>query len=70
MSECRRVYRRIKTSLTQLFPKQLNRHRARQLNILAGMISGLVLNKQCHLAAMTRKAPDGVRSKVGSNSFT
>lgn len=66
MSDSRRVYRRIKTSLTQLFPKQLNGHQARQLNTLAGMISGLVLNKQCHLEAMARKVPDGrkVESRV------
>src|SRR5262245_43053016 len=64
MSDSRRVYRGIKTSLRQLFPKQLNGHQARHLNTLSGMISGIVLNKQCHLEAMARKAPDG--SKVES----
>lgn len=64
MSDARRVYRRIKTSLTQLYPKQLNGHQARHLNTLTGMISGIVLNKKCHLEAMARKAPD--QSKVES----
>jgi hypothetical protein len=64
MSDSRRVYRGIKTSLTQLFPKQLNGHQARHLNTPVGMISGVVLNKKCHLEAMARKASDG--SKVES----
>ncbi len=64
MSDARKVYRRIKTSLTQLYPKQLNGHQARHLNTLTGMISGIVLNKKCHLEAMARKAPD--HSKVES----
>lgn len=64
MSDSRRVYRGIKTSLRQLFPKQLNGHQARHLDTLSGMISGIVLNKQCHLEAIARKAPDG--SKVES----
>ena len=64
MSDARRVYRRIKQSLTQLYPKQLNGHQARHLNTLTGMISGIVLNKKCHFEAMARKAPD--QSKVES----
>ncbi len=64
MSDARRVYRRIKNSLTQLYPKQLNGHQARHLNTLTGMITGIVLNKKCHFEAMARKAPD--QSKVES----
>ena len=64
MSDARRVYRRIKTSLTQLYPHQLNGHQARHLHTLTGMISGIVLNKKCHFEAMARKAPD--QTKVES----
>lgn len=64
MSDARRVYRRIKTSLRQLYPKQLNGHQIRHLDTLAGMITGIVLNKKCHFEAMARKAPDP--SKVES----
>lgn len=64
MSDARKVYRRIKGSLRQLYPKQLNGHQVRHLDTLSGMISGIVLNKQCHLEGMARKAPD--QSKVES----
>lgn len=64
MSDALVTYRRIKTSLKQLYPKQLNGHQIRHLDTLSGMISGIVLNKRCHLEAMARKAPD--QSKVES----
>ncbi len=52
MSDARKVYRRIKTSLTQLYPKQLNDHQARHLNTLTRMISGIVLNKKCYIVQL------------------
>ena len=42
MSDARRVYRRIKTSLRQLYPKQLNGHQVRHLDTLTGMITGMI----------------------------
>lgn len=58
MSDNRRVYRRINSSLRQLYPKRLTGNQARHLNTLTGMITGIVQSKQCHFEAMARKAPD------------
>lgn len=64
MSDNRRVYRRIKTRLRQLYPRRLSGNQARHMNTLAMMVTGIVQSKQSHLEAMARHAPDG--NKVGS----
>ena len=64
MSDNRRVYRRIKQGLLQLYPKQLTGNQARHLNTLCGMICGIVQGKRCHFETMAAKAPD--QSKVPS----
>ena len=64
MSDNRRVYRRIKQGLLQLYPKQLTGNQARHLHTLTGMITGIVQSKTCQLERMAAKAPD--ESKVAS----
>ena len=64
MSDNRRVYRRIKEGLLQLYPKQLTGNQARHLNTLTGMMTGIVQGKRCDFETMAAKAPD--ESKVAS----
>jgi hypothetical protein len=64
MSDNRRVYRRIKEGLLQLYPKQLTGNQVRHLNTLTGMITGIVQGKRCDFETMAAKAPD--ESKVTS----
>lgn len=58
MSDSRRVYRAIKGAVKQLYPDEPAGNLARQLNTLAGMVTGIVLGKSCHLPKMATKAPD------------
>jgi len=64
MSDNRRVYRRIKEGLMQLYPKQLTGNQARHLNTLTGMMTGIVQGKRCQFEIMASKAPD--QSKASS----
>ena len=66
MSDNRRVYRRIKQGLLQLYPKQLTGNQARHLNTLAGMMTGIVQSKRCHFEMMAAKTPgsEKVASRV------
>ena len=64
MSDNHRVYRSIKQGLMQLYPKQLSCSQARHLNILTGMITGIVQGKKCQFESMAGKVPD--KSKVSS----
>ena len=64
MGDNHRVYRRIRTSLRQIYPQRLTGRQARHMNTLAGMISGIVRSGKSHLKAMAKKAPD--QSKVES----
>lgn len=64
MSDNRRVYRRIKQGLLQLYPKRLTGNQVRHLNTLTGMMTGIVQGKRCHFETMAAKAPD--RSKLAS----
>lgn len=64
MGDNHHVYRRIRQSLKQLYPKQLTGRQARHMNTLAGMVSGIVRSGKSQLRAMAKKAPD--QSKVES----
>lgn len=70
MSDNRRIYRHIMSSLRQLYPKQLTGNQARHLNTLAGMITGIVQSKSCHFEAMARKAPDHSKPTSRAKRFT
>ena len=58
MSDNRKVYRRIKRGLKQMYPKQLTGHQAIHLNTLAGMVAGIVQSKHSHLEKIARKIPE------------
>jgi hypothetical protein len=60
MSDSRRVYRAIKQALTQLYPGRPQGNRARHLETLAGMVSGIVLGKSCQLPQIASKVPGDV----------
>ena len=64
MGDNHHVYRRIRESLRQIYPKRLTGRQARHLNTLAGRVSGIVRSGKSHLKAMAKKAPD--QSKVES----
>jgi len=64
MGDNHHVYRRIRKSLRQIYPKRLTGRQARHMNTLAGMVSGIVRSGKSHLKAMAKKAPD--QSKVES----
>ena len=58
------VYRRIRKSLRQMYPKRLAGRQVRHMNTLAGMVSGIVRSGKSQLKAMAKKSPD--QSKVES----
>lgn len=64
MGDNHRVYRRIRESLRQIYPKRLTGRQARHMNTLAGMVSGIVRSGKSQMRAMAKKAPD--QSKVES----
>jgi len=70
MSDNRRVYRRIKQGLLQLYPKQLTGNQARHLNTLTGMMTGIVQGKRCHFETMAAKAPDRSKSPSRVKRFS
>jgi hypothetical protein len=63
MSDNRRVYRTIRTAIRQLYPDEPKRNFARNLNTLAGMITGIVQGKNCQLPAVARHAPDTAKAE-------
>ena len=60
MSDSRRVYRAIKQALTQAYPDRPQGNRARHLETLVGMVSGIVLGKSCQLPKIASKVPGEV----------
>src|SRR3989304_9118774 len=66
MSDSRRVYRAIKQALTQAYPDRPQGNRARHLETLVGMVSGIVLGKSCQLPKIASK----VRGEVQPDSRT
>jgi hypothetical protein len=62
MSDNRRVYRTIRMTMRQLFPKEPKGNQARMLNTMAAMVSGIVLGKSCQLPTIARKAPDHAKA--------
>jgi hypothetical protein len=64
MGDNHHTYRRIITSLRQLYPKKLTGRQAQHMNTLAGAVNGIVRSGKSHLKAMAKKSPD--KSKVES----
>jgi len=67
MSDNRRVYRTIRTTMRQLFPTEPKGNQARMLTTLAAMVSGIVLGKSCQLPSIARKAPDHAKAGGSGN---
>lgn len=70
MSDNHRIYRRIMTSLRQLYPKRLTGNQARHMNTTAGMITGIVQSKRCHFEAMARKVPGSSKPESRAKRFS
>lgn len=70
MSDNHRIYRRIMTSLRQLYPKRLTGNQARHMNTMAGMITGIVQSKRCHFEAMARKVPHPTKVESRAKRFS
>jgi hypothetical protein len=62
MSDNRRVYRTIRIAMRQLFPTEPQGNRARMLNTLAALVSGIVQGKSCQLPSIARKTPDHAKA--------
>jgi hypothetical protein len=58
MSDNRRIYRTIRTTMKQLFPFEPQGNFGRHLNTLAAMVSGIVQGKSCQLPTVARKVPE------------
>lgn len=71
MNSNRSTYRRIISSLKQLYPpRQLNGHQARHLNTLAAMICGIVLSQNSQLEKIARKVPENNQVESRIKRFT
>jgi hypothetical protein len=63
MSDNRRVYRTIRTTMRQLYPSEPKGNQVRMLTTLAAMVSGIVLGKSCQLPTIARKTPDPAKAE-------
>ena len=70
MSDNLRRYRAIKQALKQLHPKEPQGNLARQLNTLAGLISGIVASKSTNLPHVASKVPNGKQVESRVKQFT
>ena len=70
MSDSRRVYRAINQAVKQLHPDEPRGNVARHLNTLAGMVTGIVLGKSCHLPKLAHKAPDATLAESRHKRFS
>jgi len=70
MSDNRRVYRTIISSLRQLYPKGAKGNVVRHLNTLAAMISGIVQAKSCQLPTIARKVPLPAKADSRAKQFS
>lgn len=70
MSDNRRVYCAIKRAITQLYPREPQGNLARHLNVLAGMVTGIVMSKSCQLPKVAAKVPDGAKPDSREKRFS
>jgi hypothetical protein len=54
----------------QLYPDEPRGNVARHLNTLAGMVTGIVLGKSCHLPKLAHKAPDATLAESRHKRFS
>lgn len=70
MSDNRRRYRAIKQAIRQLYPEEPKGNRARHLNTLAALISGIVGSRSTNLPAIAGKVPDGTKKESRVKRFS
>jgi len=70
MSDNLRRYRAIRQALTQCYPGEPHGQRARHLNTLAALISGIVGSKSCQLPSIATQIPDGAKPESRIKRFT
>lgn len=70
MSDSRRVHRAIKRAVKQLYPEEPRGNRARHLDTLAGMVTGIVLGKSCQLPKMAAKVPETAKPDSREKRFS
>ena len=58
MSDNHRRYSSIRSALSQMFAKEPKGYNAKQLNILAGLISGIVGSRRTNYPQIASKVPD------------
>lgn len=70
MGDNHHVYRRIRKSLRQIYPRRLTGRQAQHMNTLAGMVSGIVRSGKSQLKAMAKKAPDSSKTESRIKRFS
>ena len=70
MSDNRRVYRTIRTALSQLFPYEPQGNFARNLDTLAGLVAGIVQGKSCQLPKIASHTPDETKPESRVKRYT
>ncbi len=70
MSDSRHLYRAIRQALRQLYPMEPQGNLARHLNTLAGMVTGIILGRSCHLPRLAHKAPDETLAESRHKRFS
>lgn len=61
MSDNHRRYSSIRMSLSQMFSSEPKGYTAKQLNVLAGLISGIVGSRRTNYPHIASKVPDGIK---------
>jgi len=70
MSDSRRVYSAIRQAVKQLYPQEPRGNVARHLNTLAGLVTGIVLGRSCHLPKLAHKTPDATLAESRHKRFS
>lgn len=70
MSDNLTRYRTIKDALKQLYPVEPTGNRARHLNVLAALMSGIVGNRRTNLPSIASKVPDATKPESRVKRFS
>ena len=70
LSDNKRRFQSIRNTLNKLYPVIPKGNVARQLNTLAGMISGIVCSNRCNLPEIAKKVPDGRKPESRVKRFS
>jgi hypothetical protein len=70
MSDNHRRYRSIRTALTQMYAKEPKGYSAKQLNVLAALISGIVGSCRTNYPQIASKVPDLTQAESRVKRFS